>query len=151
MEDAHAVVAAIKRAIFLDDLHGVMAFVEEDSQVMNMVDRRGHTALHFACEIGHVGIAAYLLDHGANINQQSTSTLSTPLSLACWSGQPSVVQLVLDRGADPTITDEHGNIPLMAAALFGWTEVVRCLLGHETAAATIDYVASGWTALAWLT
>ena len=58
------------------------------------------------------------------------------------------MELLLDRGADPTIPGKYDKTPLMAAALFGWTEVVRCLLGYEAEAATINYGRGMWTAVA---
>lgn len=42
---------------------------------------------------------ALLLDHGANIESR-TGTDGTPLVWACMDGNPSVVKLLLDRGAD---------------------------------------------------
>ena len=139
--------AAIHRAILLGDLPRVMALVEQDPQVANAVDDDEYTGLHSACFMGRAGIAAYLVDHGANINQQSTSSLATPLSMACSVGHPNSVQLLLDRGADPAILDKNGATPLMCAAFMGGTDEVHCLLGHKAAAATINHRSGALTAL----
>ena len=149
MEVDPASLPPIHRATIHNDLAGVMALVEDDSQVVSVADDKGHTALHIACGMSRLDIAAYLLDHGANINQQSTLESSTPLSLACMNEHPSLTQLLLDRGADPTIPGQNNNTPLMVAAVSGKIEVVRCLLGHEAAAATINYERGPWTAVAW--
>jgi ankyrin repeat protein len=63
-------------------------------------------------------------------------------------GHTKVVKFLLEHGADPTITNNGGLTPLMAASGRGHLDAVRCLLDHTTAAATINYRNScGETAL----
>jgi ankyrin repeat protein len=54
-----------------------------------------------------------------------------------------VVRLLLERGADPTIATRWGSTPLMIASFGGHLEVVRLLLGHPSAKATINH-RDGW-------
>jgi ankyrin repeat protein len=61
-----------------------------------------------------------------------------------------VVGLLLERGADPTITNNRRSTPLMAASHRGHLEVVRLLLSHPSAKISIDHRdVDGWTALYW--
>ena len=89
-----------------NNLAEVMALLQEDPEALHVVDYIGCLALHHACQYGHVETATYLLDHGSNINQPESLSLSmgrTPLYMACWKSHVRVVEiLLLDRGADPS-------------------------------------------------
>jgi ankyrin repeat protein len=74
-------------------------------------DRRRHfdePPLIRAIQLDHSGIAAALIDTGADVNTRDAS--GTPaLSLAAAQGQTALVKLLLERGADVYATDRHGN------------------------------------------
>ncbi|KAL9633768.1 MAG: hypothetical protein Q9204_003260 [Flavoplaca sp. TL-2023a] len=59
----------------------------------------GTTALYLACLLGHLTIARFLLDHGANVNV-GCGRLGTPLQAASFQGHIDVVRLLLENGAD---------------------------------------------------
>lgn len=72
---------------------------------VNAPDLQGWTALHYACLFGfwtaasgQVITARLLLDNGADIQARTTSGW-TPLSLAVFTANSSMVELLLDRGA----------------------------------------------------
>lgn len=48
----------------------------------------------------------------------------TPLSWACLKGQKSVVELLVDRGAQLDHTDKNGRTPLDLAAFYGDADIV---------------------------
>jgi ankyrin repeat protein len=80
------------------------------------------TALHQAAERGHAGVAALLIERGANVNAQSDFG-RTPLHEAAQNDQVAVARLLLDRGADvtrPTIAASRrstGPVPPVKPAL----------------------------------
>ena len=75
----------------------------------NTVDDSGTSLLYIACRYGRTSIAKWLLDHGANINQQlREDTGSTPLHGAAFHGHVSTVELLLSYGADVNIKNNYG-------------------------------------------
>lgn len=49
----------------------------------------------------------------------------TPLSWACLKGQKSVVELLVEKGAQIDHTDKNGRTPLDLAAFYGDADIVR--------------------------
>ena len=72
--------------------------IQQDPQLVHSRDGKGFTPLHYACEKGHVGVAAWLLGHGAHINE-ATRWGSTACHVACEGGHLPVVELLLGEGA----------------------------------------------------
>ena len=65
----------------------------------NNTDWFGRTSLHYAAEEGQVGVAARLLDHGADIDNVDLRERTTPLGYAARKGQSEMVRFFLDQGA----------------------------------------------------
>jgi len=76
--------APIHDAAAEDDLEEVTRLIQEDPGVVDIVDEDdfGKTALHNATWSGHVEVAHYLLDPGADINARDADGW-TPLYGAC--------------------------------------------------------------------
>jgi hypothetical protein len=70
------------------------------------------TPLIWAAVCNRMETAGWLIDHGANINRQATfgglthGQGVTALHMASQGGQLSMVQLLIERGADPAIRDD---------------------------------------------
>jgi ankyrin repeat protein len=100
----------------------------------------GRTPLVYACEMGHVDTATFLLDFGANPNPNSAGELTvcpgpvSALNAASTRGHERIVRVLLDAGADPNIQDcaaaYFGVTPLMSASRMGHTDIVKLLLEH---------------------
>jgi acyl-CoA-binding protein len=67
-----------------------------------------HTALHWACDGGHVEVAQALLDSGADVGAQNCDG-STPLHMAAACEHIDVARLLLASGASASATDEDGS------------------------------------------
>jgi ankyrin repeat protein len=64
----------------------------------------------------------------------------TALLAAAGAGQLEMARLLLEAGADPSLTDSDGNTPLMTAAGNGHPDVLRLLLARGAA---VDTMVSG--------
>jgi hypothetical protein len=94
-----------------------------------------HLALALASQFGHVEIAALLLDAGEDSNRYNpvgAHSHSTPLHQAAWSGDESLVRLLVERGARVNIRDVlwHGT-PADWASHAGHTEVEAYLRARD--------------------
>ena len=78
--------------------------------------RHRKTALIWAAETGSSAAIKVLLDCGADVNAQDEQSLSA-LRYAAANARTEIVQLLLERGADPELADWGGKTPLIAV---GW-------------------------------
>lgn len=75
-----------------------------------------------------------LIDLGANVNQLSSKTdfkdpKYLPLCYATRTGNTTIVELLLEKGADLNAKDYFGNNALLSAASSGQDKVIELLLG----------------------
>lgn len=68
------------------------------------------------------------IEAGTNINAKEPFSGSTPLILAATFGKTEIAKLLIDAGADLSITNNDGSTPLHAAAFFCRTEIVQMLI-----------------------
>jgi len=82
----------------------------------NLTDQRGFAPVHIAVARNDANIVQRLLDYGATINSRTRSDGKTPLMIAAAAGFKEMVEMLLSRGADPSIVDSAGKSPLERAA-----------------------------------
>jgi ankyrin repeat protein len=92
------------------------------------------TPLLWAAATGRVDAAAWLLEHGADVNQRATfggpthGEGVTALHLAAQDGRLALARLLVERGADPTIEDGiYHSTPAGWASHFDAREVAAFL------------------------
>lgn len=112
------------------DLETMGRLVEAHPQLIGSLDVVGRTPLSMACLRGHMEVAAWLLDRGADANATDSNHRTAMYNAASY-GFTEVVALLLARGGDPSIGDVEGNTPLTAAAYYGYENVVVRLLAFK--------------------
>jgi ankyrin repeat protein len=118
---------ALNIAVRAERLDRVKQLVTTGADV-NAKDRVGSAPLHVAALSGNVGIATFLLSHGADVNALQIETGSTPLDYAVLKGASAIVKLLLDAGARLDIRDHSGKTVLQVAAIKGNPQVLEVLL-----------------------
>ena len=100
---------------------------------LNRLTRFGGVGLTPACEKGHLEIVKELLIR-SNINVNHTNFVGwTPLleAIVLNDGgikQQAIVQLLLEHGASPHLTDKYGKTPLELARERGFEEIAQLLI-----------------------
>lgn len=100
--------SALHHAV-LKDLTEIAELLLRAGLDVNRKDRNGHTPLHFAAQEHLPHLARRLLDAGADIDAADHHG-NTVLSKAVFysMGRGDVIELLLDRGADPDLPNLHG-------------------------------------------
>ncbi len=82
----------------------------------------------------------FLIENGANINQQKTNGI-TALMLAAGSGATGTISLLIDNGADVSLKDENGNDALFySMRLFGFWQAWRENDNSDQSALLVRYL-----------
>ncbi|KAJ7308446.1 hypothetical protein JRQ81_008995 [Phrynocephalus forsythii] len=87
------------------------------------------TLLHIACASGHINIVAFLVEGKCKLNV-CDSDMRTPLMKAVECNQEKCAIRLLKSGADPNVTDAHGDTALHLAASTASHPLGQHLLDH---------------------
>ncbi len=81
----------------------------------------GMTALLLASRQGNLEVVEALLKQGADVNQVSEGSKTSPLLIAAMNGRFDLAKVLLDRGADPNLASEPAGVtPLYAVINLAW-------------------------------
>jgi ankyrin repeat protein len=114
------------------------------------------TPLHLASKKGHVEVARFLVEQGADATTQAKNGADvtardkdgrTPLHQASYGGHVDLARFLVEQGADATAQDENGWTPLHWASSWGHMELARFLVEQGADATAQDE--DGWTPLHW--
>eukprot|EP01065_Artemidia_motanka_P032593 TRINITY_DN39573_c0_g1_i1.p1 TRINITY_DN39573_c0_g1~~TRINITY_DN39573_c0_g1_i1.p1 ORF type:complete len:577 (+),score=148.78 TRINITY_DN39573_c0_g1_i1:56-1786(+) len=73
----------------------------------------GSTLLYTACRFGRTACAKWLLGQGASVNEPNTAAnRSTPLHGAAFGGHATIVNMLLEHGADASAENAYDETPL---------------------------------------
>ncbi len=108
----------------------VRHLLRERGRLIDTHSTDGFTPLALACFFGHTEIAAWLVDHGANIDLAATNQMKVaPIHAAVAARQFAIVEMLVSSGANVNARQQHGYTPLHAAAQNGDIQTVRLLIG----------------------
>jgi ankyrin repeat protein len=92
------------------------------------VDFHGRTALHYAVVLGRRRpVIEMLIEHNVDVDAKDNISGKTALMIAARGGEVETVTLLLELGADRTVTDDNGSSALDYAILGGSEDVAELL------------------------
>jgi hypothetical protein len=120
----------LMRAAILNNLPRVLQLIQLGAP-LDLVDKDGYSALHWASFFGHEHVAKALLD-GKSEDRSATVELRnksgwTPLMNACFRSHEAVARLLLSRGAKQEQQDNEGCTALHNAVAQGHPGVIALL------------------------
>jgi len=128
---ARGAVLALSDAAALGNLERVKQIVESDPASARSFSPDGFPVVALAAVFGHLDVARYLAEHGADVNAAATNGSGyNALTGAVASGHTETVLWLLKTGADPNYRYGPGYSPLLTAAANGHLEIVKILLNH---------------------
>jgi ankyrin repeat protein len=131
---AHGANPNLRRSLGLTPLHDAAMRVTDQQQDNHIRAEKSQGQLFVRGNPddipGHETVAKMLLEHGADVDAQSSAG-DTPLLLAAGNGLDGVVKVLLDHNANIAARGEGDETALHRAASFGRAEVVRLLLAHK--------------------
>ena len=125
------------QAVLEDDDRGVSEGIEAGAR-LNQVDAAGETALTVAARLGFARVVRILLDAGANTDTRRAPLFATALYWAVMRGWTEIALLLIEKGANVSITTAERDSPLVAASRLGRTDVARALIQQGARLNTVD-------------
>jgi len=112
-------------------LDRVKQLEEKNAGLAKSYSPDGFPVFALAAVFGHLPVARYLFEKGADVNAAATNgTGYNALTGAVASGHQEIAAWLLENGADPNYRYGPGYSPLLAAAANGHLEIVKTLLQH---------------------
>ncbi|KAM4562377.1 dynein axonemal heavy chain 12 isoform 2-T2 [Odontesthes bonariensis] len=107
---------ALHESAFLG-LENFVYLLLESGANLNALDIKKKTPLALAAQNGHLNVVDVMLQKGACVWSESDS--GTILFDAAASGNPDIISLLLDHGADPNLPLYSGHLPIHRVAYHG--------------------------------
>lgn len=117
-------------AISRNNLKMARALMEKRPNV-NLQDRSGMSAAHFAADNNSIELMKFCLDLGANIELKDTCGWTVLLRAIVMQCDIDMILMLLEKGADATVIDKNGLSCLDHVRLQKRDELVDVLTNHQ--------------------
>jgi ankyrin repeat protein len=94
----------------------MIALLLDAGAVADAANADGQTALMTVARTSNVAAAKRLIDAGADVNRAETWRGQTPLMWAAAQGQPDMIRLLLEHGAEPDVRSTPNDWPRQVSA-----------------------------------
>jgi len=102
---------------------------KSNPDLINSLNESKTSPLILACYRGNIEVAKFLIENVKDINYNSD--MGTALMAATYKNQPELVKLLLDKKANPDVSDANGTTALSLAVQFKNDQLVKLLLDHK--------------------
>jgi ankyrin repeat protein len=114
----------------VQEIARIQQMIQNSPDLINAPDSNGHTPLGNVAAHGWLKAAAFLLDHGAEVN--ATTRGGTALFEATQAGNRTMVDFLLAHGANANgVNNNNNRLPLQIAVQHGFEAVTEVLLDHK--------------------
>jgi ankyrin repeat protein len=120
----------LQNAIKNGQLDDVRTLLDQKVVDINQPFGQGITPLHSAVINNQENIAAVLIQAGAKIDAEDTTTQATPLHLAALYGRANIATLLIQKGANVNAVMKFGITPLLVASQFKQAQVAQLLIDN---------------------
>ncbi|XP_063703589.1 fibronectin type 3 and ankyrin repeat domains protein 1 [Culicoides brevitarsis] len=117
-------------AVSRDNLKMARALMEKRPNV-NLQDKSGMSAAHFAVDNNSQDLLKFCLDLGANVELRDVCGWTVLLRAVVMQCDAEIILMLLERGADPTVVDKNGLTCLDHAKLLKREDLVEILMNHQ--------------------
>ena len=118
-------------AAALGDVDRVREFLDADPSLLDAFGDDGFNALGLAIFFRHPEVARLLIERGADVVAPARNAMKVaPVHAAATQGDREMMQLLLERGADPNARQQMDYTPLHSSANRGDHETARLLVAH---------------------
>nr|XP_056704712.1 ankyrin repeat domain-containing protein 55 isoform X2 [Euleptes europaea] len=130
---------SLSLATYLGWLEGCVSLLRNGAK-QNIPDKNGRLPLHAATADPNVRLLSVLLQQSdlSEINHQDTEGM-TSLHWAAFHNRPQHVQILLQKGADPTLVDKDFKTALHWAVQSGNRILCSIILSHHRGPSIINY------------
>lgn len=130
----------------------VETLIKHGADVNKSAGEKYNTPLNSAINKGRHQIASLLINHGADIKTVNVKHINgdvnvSPLMILLPTGNPEIIKLILDSGADVNERTIFDATPLIQATMLGHIQIVKLLLQYSVDIDAQDRF--GKTALIW--
>jgi ankyrin repeat protein len=127
----HGVSVNIFEAAAIGDEATVAYMLDHAPELIKGISYDGWSPLHLAVFFGAYEAAELLIERGAEVNAFSQNSLvNMPIHAAAAGKRTALVQLLLEKGADPNVQQRGGWTPLHQAVEHFDLGMVQLLLAH---------------------